>query len=85
MLLNMANVHGLLHNFIQLSIAVISLNVYGSKTDLKSADLNRSWGFKSPSGHHIKSRFVPPAISWVVRARGISPLFTSRIQTGRRL
>ena len=20
--------------------------------DLKSADLNRSWGFKSPSGHH---------------------------------
>jgi hypothetical protein len=21
--------------------------------DLKSADLNRSWGFKSPSGHHI--------------------------------
>jgi len=31
--------------------------------DLKSADLYRSWGFKSPSGHHIinnlhfKSRF----------------------------
>ena len=21
--------------------------------DLKSADLNRSWGFKSPSGHHL--------------------------------
>jgi hypothetical protein len=21
--------------------------------DLKSADHNRSWGFKSPSGHHI--------------------------------
>jgi len=24
------------------------------KSDLKSADLNRSWGFKSPSGHQIK-------------------------------
>jgi hypothetical protein len=23
--------------------------------DLKSADLNRSWGFKSPSGHQKKS------------------------------
>jgi hypothetical protein len=25
--------------------------------DLKSADLNRSWGFKSPSGHHIINNF----------------------------
>ena len=23
--------------------------------DLKSADLNRSWGFKSPSGHQISN------------------------------
>ena len=23
--------------------------------DLKSADLNRSWGFKSPSGHQINT------------------------------
>jgi hypothetical protein len=24
------------------------------ETDLKSADLNRSWGFKPPQGHQIK-------------------------------
>ena len=26
--------------------------------DLKSADLNRSWGFKSPSGHQETSGFI---------------------------
>ena len=30
----------------------------GGEEVLKSVDLNRSWGFKSPSGHHAQLRYV---------------------------
>ena len=30
-------------------------NIHADAADLKSADPNRSWGFKSPSGHQLLS------------------------------
>jgi hypothetical protein len=34
------------------NILFVIIYLYESAADLKSADLYRSWGFKSPSGHH---------------------------------
>ena len=51
---------------------VVDTTTWGNRwRDLKSADLNRSWGFKSPSGHHRFQRVrlslatsQPPYAPW---------------------
>ena len=45
--------------------------------DLKSADLNRSWGFKSPSGHHHKSFIINSIIGLYPILLGVSDAMAS--------
>jgi hypothetical protein len=52
----MANLHIYLHTCNMVDNNQFVFMVKSADTaDLKSADLNRSWGFKSPSGHQVST------------------------------